>query len=97
MGTVETQYGGSMSSSRNIIISVIVNGQPVDVEANVKAPLIPVVEHALNQSGNSGQPLENWELRDASGQVLDLNRKVEDYGFTNGVKLFLNLKAGVGG
>jgi len=84
-------------SHNKIMISVIVNGQPVEVAANLEAPLTSVVEHALKQSGNSGQPLENWELRDAAGQVLDLARKVEDYGFTNGTKLFLNLKAGVGG
>ena len=86
-----------MSNPNKISISVIVNGQPVEVEANVNAPLTPVVEKALDKSGNSGQPLENWELRDAAGQVLELGRKVEDYGFTSGVKLFLNLKAGVGG
>jgi len=81
----------------SIGIRVIVNGQPVQVKASPHQPLIPVVNKALNESGNSGQPLENWELRDASGQVLDLHKKVGDYGFTDGVKLFLNLKAGVGG
>lgn len=86
-----------MSSGNKVEIAVIVNGQPVPVEANVKAPLRTVVEHALQKSGNSGQPLENWELRDAAGNVLDLSKKVEEYGLTEGVKLFLNLKAGVGG
>lgn len=78
-------------------IIVVVNGQPVTLKANRNAPLHTVVQHALGDSGNSGQPLQNWELRDPGGQVLDLNRKVEDYGIADGTKLFLNLKAGVGG
>jgi hypothetical protein len=76
---------------------VVVNGQPATVEANPNAPLRPVVEKALHATGNSGQPAENWELRDAAGVELDLTRKVKDFNFPPGTRLFLNLKAGVGG
>lgn len=86
-----------MNNPNKLVVSVIVNGQPFDVEVNLSAPLKVVAEHALHESGNSGQPLDNWELRDAEGQVLDLSRKAEDYGLQEGAKLFLNLKAGVGG
>lgn len=86
-----------MSSGNQIDVNVVVNGQSVTVRANLNAPLQTVVLKALHDSGNSGQPLDNWELRDAAGQVLDLTRKVEDYGITPGATLFLNLKAGVGG
>ena len=86
-----------MSGGNQIDINVVVNGQPVTVRANLNAPLQTVVLKGLHDSGNSGQPLENWELRDAPGQVLDLTRKVEDYGIASGATLFLNLKAGVGG
>jgi hypothetical protein len=86
-----------MSSGNQIDINVVVNGQPVTVRANLNAPLQTVVLKALHDSGNSGQPLDNWELRDAAGQVLDLTRKVEDYVITSGATLFVNLKAGVGG
>lgn len=85
-------------SGNQIDIVVVVNGQPIPIEkANIHAPLRTVVVEALNKSGNSGQPPENWELRDASGQVLDISRKLEDYNIQPGAKLFLNLKAGVGG
>jgi Protein of Unknown function (DUF2604) len=84
-------------SDNQIAVNVIVNGQPVSVQANIKAPLRTLVEHALHDSGNSGQPTENWELRDAAGHVLDLTRKLEDSGIAAGANLFLNLKAGVGG
>jgi len=80
-----------------IEITVIVNGQPIAEHVNVKTILRELVKRALDKSGNSGQPVENWELRDAAGQVLDLSKTVEHYGIINGAKLFLNLKAGVGG
>jgi hypothetical protein len=82
---------------QKLSIIVVVNGQPVTVEGNVNAPLIPLIQHALNESGNSGQPAENWELRDAAGNVLDPGRKLGDTGVAGGATLFLNLKAGVGG
>jgi hypothetical protein len=78
-------------------LAVVVNGHPVLIEANVNAPLRTVIPKALKASGEIGQPPENWELRDAAGELLDLDRKLEDFGFPPGVKLFLNLKAGVGG
>jgi hypothetical protein len=85
-------------SEHEIEITVIVNGQPVELEhVNVKTLLRAVVERALEKSGNSGQPIDNWELRDSAGQVLDLSKTVAHYGIVSGTKLFLNLKAGVGG
>ena len=78
-------------------LAVVVNGQPTVVSANQNAPVRTVIPKALEQSGNGGQPPENWELRDAAGVELDLGRKIEDFGFAPDVRLFLNLKAGIGG
>lgn len=87
-----------MSNDNQIDLTVIVNGQPISVKkVNLNAPLHTVVHEALKESGNSGQPVENWELRDAAGQVLDVARKITDYNIAAGANLFLNLKAGVGG
>jgi len=83
--------------AHEINITVVVNGQPVPLEVNIEEKLRAVAHKALEKSGNSGQPLDNWELRDSAGQILELNKKVADYGITSGTKLFLNLKAGVGG
>ncbi len=47
-----------------------VNGQPITLTENVHEPILTAMRHALNKSGNSGQPLENWELRDANGQIM---------------------------
>jgi hypothetical protein len=80
-----------------IDLAVIVNGQPTMVSANENAPLHSIIGKALEQTGNLGQPAENWELRDAAGVELDGSRKIETFGFAPGVKLFLNLRAGIGG
>jgi len=86
-----------MPSPNEIDLTVVVNGQPVPVKANIQAPLRTLIEHALQQSGNSGQPLDNWELRDASGKILNPDSKIGEFNFSAGTQLFLNLKAGVGG
>jgi hypothetical protein len=86
-----------MTSPNEIDLAVVVNGQPVQVKENIQAPLRTLMEHALQKSGNLGQSIENWELRDASGQILDPARKIGEFNFAAGTRLFLNLKAGVGG
>lgn len=78
-------------------LTVVVNGKPVEVDVNDHAPLRTVIPKALEKSENIGQPPENWELRDAAGTELNLDRKIGDYGFTDETRLFLNLKAGIGG
>lgn len=78
-------------------LAIVVNGTPTVVEANSHAPLHTVIPKALDQTGNSGQPPENWELRDAAGTLLDGSKKIEDFHFPPDIRLFLSLKAGVGG
>ncbi len=78
-------------------IAVVVNGEPTLVEVNTNAPLRTLIPQALHASGNAGQPPENWELRDASGALLDLDAKISSFSFAEDAKLFLNLKAGIGG
>jgi hypothetical protein len=81
----------------DVDLIIVVNGQPIPLEAKNHELLRTVVHQALEKSGNSGQPIDNWELRDGSGNILDLARKVGDFHFQDGTKLFLSLKAGVGG
>lgn len=78
-------------------LTVVVNGRPVEIEANIQAPLRTIIPKALEESGNTGQPPENWELRDAAGNLLDLQKKIRDFEFGAAISLFLNLKAGIGG
>jgi hypothetical protein len=86
-----------MASANQVELALVVNGQPTLVTANLNAPLQTVIQRALERTGNAGQPPENWELRDAGGALLDLDRKIGDFNFPPDVRLFLNLKAGVGG
>lgn len=87
-----------MSQHENKLeLEVVVNGEPVVVDANVNAPLRTVVNEALAVSKNAGQPAENWQLKLEDGTALDLNRKVGTYGFAVGATLFLSLRAGAGG
>jgi hypothetical protein len=77
-----------------LAITVVVNGQPTQVEASAEASVQSLVEPALNQTGNAGQPVANWELTDQAGKPVGPPGKVEDFA---GQTLFLNLKAGIGG
>jgi hypothetical protein len=79
-----------------ITVKVIVNGTPTDAKTNVNAPLKSVIEKALEQTGNTGRPIEDWELK-WNGQVLDPNKKGNDYDIPDRAELFLSLRAGQGG
>ena len=80
-----------------IEFTFVVNGQAVPAKASIFDEIGETVAKALKDSGNSGQPLPNWELRDGSGQVIDMGKKIAELGIEEGATLFLNLKAGVGG
>jgi hypothetical protein len=85
-------------SHRNKVpLLVVVNGTPTPVEANLNAPLRTVAQQALNESGNNGRPLQDWEFKDPAGSPLDLDRKVGEYRFSAGAELFLTLGVGVNG
>ena len=84
-------------SDKRFEITFIVNGQPVEIKVGLDEQIGEAVEDALKASGNSGQPAEQWELRDESGQTIDTGKKIGELGIAAGAKLFLSLKAGVGG
>lgn len=75
---------------------IIVNGTPTEVKINLNAPLKTAAEKALEQTGNMGRPIEDWQIK-WNDQVLDMNKKVKEFDFPEGIELFLGLKAGAGG
>lgn len=79
-----------------VTLSIVVAGNPTEVEANENAALQSVVEHALKQSGNVGQPADAYELKDERGNLLAMNLKVREV-LAGGVLMFLSLKAGAAG
>jgi len=80
-----------------ITLIFIINGENFSVETNINAPLTAAVQRALSESGNSGRPLSEWEVRDSAGALLDMTRTVEELGLKNGARLFLSLRVGAGG
>lgn len=83
--------------AEKVTLEIIVNGQSTTLEVSSRAPLHSVIGKALAETGNSGQPPENWEFRNEGGVLLDSDQKIGDLGLASGSRLFLNLKAGVGG
>jgi hypothetical protein len=75
----------------------IINGANFALETNINAPLKEAVARALAESGNTGRPPSEWQVRDAAGVLLEIERKIKDFGFTNGTRLFLSLAVGAGG
>jgi hypothetical protein len=78
-------------------VTVIVSGVPTEVTVNERTPLRELIPHALQQTGNTGRPPQDWEFTDASGLLLDPDQNFGKFRFPEDVKLFLNLKAGIAG
>ncbi|MGA2408248.1 MAG: DUF2604 domain-containing protein [Bacteroidales bacterium] len=80
-----------------ISLTFIVNGSETIVEkVNVHQPLHVSVQKALEQTGNTGRPINEWQVI-FNDKTLDSNRKVEDFNFPENAVIFLSLKAGQGG
>jgi hypothetical protein len=79
---------------KQVTLTIVVNGQPTQIVASGNVAVGSLIPRALQQTGNAGQPPENWELRGANGQPIDLDEEAEEFA---GQTLFLNLKAGIGG
>lgn len=80
-----------------INLTAVVSGAPTEVTANVNAPLKTIIAEALRETGNQGQPPDKWDLKDAAGNILNPDAKIEELGLTDGMTVFLSLKAGIGG
>lgn len=81
----------------HISLTIVVSGAPEAVSINRNEPLEHAVREALRESGNPGQPPEDWELRTDTGQLIALNQRPEQAGVAPGQTLFLSPKAGAGG
>jgi hypothetical protein len=84
-------------ADRKITLIFIINGENFPVKTNVEAHLGGAVDRALSESKNTGRPPSEWEVRDASGVLLEIGRKIRDLGLKDGSRLFLSLRVGAGG
>jgi Protein of Unknown function (DUF2604) len=73
---------------KKVELVFIINGANFAVEINVDAPLKEAVARALAESGNTSRPPSEWQVRDSAGVLLEIDRKIKDFGFTNGTRLF---------
>jgi predicted ribosome quality control (RQC) complex YloA/Tae2 family protein len=89
--------GGDHHHGQSVKITMVVNGQPVTIEATKQEKLSDVRQRALTETQNLAQPPENWEIKNEAGAVLDPDKRVGDYHFGKEVTLFLSLKAGAAG
>lgn len=87
-----------MAGDKNFIdMVIVVSGAPQPVRINIHQKLEEAVRAALHESGNPGQPPEDWELRTEDGQLLSLSLTPGQAGVSEGQTLFLSPKAGAGG
>jgi len=75
----------------------IINGEDCKVVTDPTAPLKLAVAQALRESGNTGRPPEEWEVRDVHGVLLEQPRTPKELQLHEGARLFLSLKVGAGG
>ena len=88
--------GNGKGDKNQVTLTVVVGGEETEVTANVNAPLQTIIPEALRETGNVGQPPENWEVL-LGGAPLDPKKKIGEFAFGPGTRLFLSLKAGAGG
>jgi len=93
----ESTHEQKNEGQHNLIdLKIIVNGSLTIVNVNVNAPLKTAVQKALEQTGNTGRPFKDWTIK-WNDQILDMEKKIKDFNFPDGVELFLSLEAGAGG
>jgi hypothetical protein len=93
-GNDNSGHGGD--NEKLITLVIVVNTTPTSVKINENAPLKAAAQKALEQTHNTGRPLDDYEMK-LGDKVLDMNKKVKDYDLKDGTELFLSLKAGTGG
>jgi hypothetical protein len=81
-----------------IDMNFIINGEVTTITWFDQYTLLSAVECALDLSGNTGRRnSREWEVRDASGVLLKVDRTMQALGLKDGARLFLSLRVGAGG
>lgn len=86
-----------MKKQNKINIVFVINGVDAAVEANTNEPLKAARNKALAQSNNTGRPVDDWQVTTEPGDLLDPEKKIEELGVQDGVRLLLTLAVGAGG
>lgn len=90
--------GKGQEKDKKIELAIIVSGTPVTLEVNLNQPLKGLVEKALKEAGEVGDP-EQWGFFVEEGKemvAIDADLKVEE-ALKRPQPLYLNKKAGAAG
>lgn len=94
----QSDRGKPPADKGDSLVVVVVNGAATVVTFRGNPTLLEIAGRALEQTQNSGQPIENWELRAPDGTPLtDLSVHIKKLELADDAQLFLNLRAGIGG
>ena len=77
---------------KSIVLIFTINGEDTEIKANTNQPLSAARNKALAKSDNTGRPFDDWEIRDQDGVLLPPEKKIHEFNFEDGQKLFLSLK-----
>jgi hypothetical protein len=94
---VERIYSRKIKPVTKFEITFVINGEPQKVKAAPSDRLMDVLEVALKESENTGQPVDAWQVTDEPGKVLDLAKTLAELGIANGAVLLASLKTGAAG
>lgn len=84
-------------SDNNLTLNVVVSGQPTAVRVNRNQSIEHLIKEALKESGNKGQPSQDWELRTTDGILIEQALRIDAAGLVDGMTLYLSPRAGAGG
>lgn len=94
---VERIFSRKVEAAGAIRLKFVVNGVPTTVSGKPTDQLKALLERALKDSENTGQPVDNWQVTDEPGHVLDVTKTLADLGLKDQALLLVSLKAGAAG
>jgi hypothetical protein len=94
---IERIYSRESHMPTKLHVTFVINGEPTSVEGKPDEQLVKLLEKALKESENTGQPVEAWQVTDEPGNVLDVSKTLAELGIKDGAILLASLKAGAAG
>lgn len=80
-----------------IEVTFVILGESITKKLNPNRKLKGAVQEVLAKTGNTGQPFSKWQIRTEDGRRLDMDNSFEEEDITSETKLFLSIKADIGG
>jgi hypothetical protein len=94
---IERIYSRESHVPTKLHVTFVINGEPTPVEGKPGEQLVKLLEKALKESENTGQPVDAWQVTDEPGNVLDVSKTLAELGIKDGAILLASLKAGAAG